>query len=316
MGSDEGRNSIKPFQSDGSPVWTHKHTSDPAEAREFRRRLQVAGLRSACNEGHCPNLTDCFSRATAAIVALGQLCTRTCEFCSAGGYGHPERMDLNAVEQEPEALAEAAAELGLRHVVVACVCRDDLPDGGASRVAMMIHALRARLPQAVIEILTGDLKGDASALQTVLAARPDILNHNIQTVRRLYLMYRPEADYDRSLTLLERAGQWARENIGGEGSTVRMRIKSGLMMGLGERRQEVLEAMSDLRKTSCQILTLGQYFRPTTDHLPVERYVEPEEFEQLRLKALKMGFETVAAGPVVRSSYHADDLIQSRRPLP
>jgi lipoyl synthase len=266
--------------------------SDPAFSR-VRFLLEEQGLYTVCREARCPNQGECFSRGTAVFLILGDSCTRRCRFCAVTQRA-PERPDPD----EPGRVAEAAVRMSLDYVVVTSVTRDDLADGGAGFFAETIHCLRARRPSARIEVLIPDFQGDEAALRTVLDARPDVLNHNLETVARLYSEVRPQAVYPRSLELLGRAAALA------PGITV----KSGLMLGLGERRKEVESALRDLLAAGCRILTLGQYLQPKRGCLPVARYLTPEEFDAWREAALGMGFAQVASGPLVRSSYHAEEL--------
>jgi lipoic acid synthetase len=230
---------------------------------------------------------------------MGERCTRNCRFCAVIP-GAPEPLD----PQEPERVAEAVERMGLKYVVVTSVTRDDLPDGGASHFAATIQAIRRRVPPAEVEVLIPDFQGDRASLETVLAARPEVLNHNIETVPRLYPQVRPQADHHRSLELLARAARF----------TPVLPVKSGLMLGLGERPAEIRQTLADLRATGCRILTLGQYLQPTPQHLPVEAYVTPEEFEAWRKVALELGFSEVASAPFVRSSYHAKESFHALTP--
>jgi len=264
-----------------------------AEVHELKARLRRGGLHTVCESARCPNLAECFGRPTATFMILGNRCTRGCGFCAVAA-GAPLAVD----EREPEAVAAAAAELGLRYVVVTSVTRDDLSDGGAGQFAATVRAIRSRLPGAKVEVLVPDFGGSAAALATVLAARPAVLNHNVETVPRLYARVRPQADYGRSLTLLARAAQ-------GGGS----RVKSGLMVGLGEDKGEVLGVLEDLRRAGCSVVTIGQYLQPRRDRLPVARYWAPEEYEELAAAGRALGL-TVFAGPLVRSSYMAERVFE------
>jgi lipoic acid synthetase len=250
-------------------------------------------LHTVCQSARCPNLNECWSRKAATFMIMGDLCTRTCRFCTVP-KGSPLPLDLD----EPERVAEAAERLGLRHVVVTSVDRDDLPDQGAGHFARTIEAIRRRIPEAVIEVLTPDFRGEAALVDVVADARPQIYNHNLETVPRLYRRVRPGAGYRRSLGLLARA----KERRGD------LFTKSGLMLGLGEGREELLEVLRDLRSVGVDVLTLGQYLRPSLAQLPVERYVPPEEFEEIGAAARAMGFLSVASGPFVRSSYNAAEV--------
>ncbi len=276
----------------GQPAWLWRNIS--VERQEAVRRmeelLEGLALHTVCQEALCPNLPECFGQGTATFLILGDVCTRNCRFCAVR-KGRPRPPD----PEEPERVAEAAARLHLRHVVVTSVTRDDLPDGGAGHFAATVRAIRSRLPEAGVEVLIPDFRGSLAALETVLNAGPDVVNHNVETVPRLYPLIRPQADYRRSLGVLAwikaRAPQTA--------------TKSGLMLGLGERTTEVLQLLSDLREARCDELTLGQYLQPTGHQHPVVRYVPPEEFTAYREKAETLGFQKVVAGPLVRSSYQA-----------
>jgi lipoic acid synthetase len=238
----------------------------------------------------------CFSRQTATFLIMGSRCTRNCRFCAVD-QGPLEPPDSG----EPNRVANAATRMGLRYVVITSVTRDDLPDGGAGFFAETIREIRAISPGALVEVLIPDFQGDAAALQTVVTAHPDVLNHNLETVRRLYPLVRPQAIYSRSLELLRRARSYSASIV----------TKSGLMLGLGEDPKEVPQALRDLRDTGCSMLTMGQYLQPSRANIPVARYLSPEEFDRWRETALTMGFTRVASGPLVRSSYHARDLYQA-----
>jgi len=282
----------------GQPRWLWRRASAEAEAAVGRmeRLLVDLSLHTVCQEARCPNIAECFGRGTATFMILGDTCTRDCRFCAIK-HGRPAPPDPG----EAERVAEAAVRLGLRHVVVTSVTRDDLPDGGAGQFAATVWAVRRRLPGATVEVLIPDFGGSCAALETVLAAAPDVLNHNLETVPRLYRRVRPGADYHRSLGVLA----WART------CTPQMVTKSGLMLGLGETVEEVLEVMYDLRRAGCDVLTLGQYLQPAEEQLEVVRYVPPHEFAAYEDKGLEMGFRAVAAGPLVRSSYRAAKLMQA-----
>jgi lipoic acid synthetase len=255
----------------------------------LKHLLDGQGLHTVCEEARCPNMAECWNAGTATFMILGDVCTRSCGFCAVK-TGRPEGLDL----QEPFRVAEAVRTMSVRHAVITSVNRDELPDGGAAVFAETIRQVRLVNPSVTVEVLIPDFRGVAWALEIVMAAKPDILNHNIETVPRLYVSVRPQAKYERTLELLERA------RAGG------MVTKSGLMLGLGETIGEVLEVMKDLQDVGCQILTLGQYLQPTKDHLSVERYVHPDEFRWLKGKGISMGFRHVESGPLVRSSYQAE----------
>jgi lipoic acid synthetase len=260
--------------------------------------IRNRNLHTVCEEAHCPNQMECYGCGTATFLLLGPSCTRRCTFCTVD-----KSIVRDPDPDEPVKTAEAVAQLKLTFCVLTMVTRDDLPDGGALHVAETLRALRSACPGVGIEALISDLKGDAGALATVLDAGPEVLNHNLETVPRLYPEVRPQADYRRSLQLLKRAA----------GHPSRVVTKSGLMLGLGENREELLEAMDDLREAGCHLLTLGQYLAPSERHHPIIRYVPPEEFSEYEEEALKRGFYGVASAPFVRSSYHADRLYRAAR---
>lgn len=250
-------------------------------------------LHTVCQEALCPNQGECFSRGTATFLILGDLCTRNCRFCAVS-HGTPEPVD----PQEPKRVAQAVKAMGLKYVVITSVTRDDLEDGGAGQFAATIKEIRSAVPDAIVEVLVPDFGGSEEALREVLQASPQVLNHNLETVPRLYPKVRPQAEYKRSLRLLETVRLLAPQ----------ISTKSGLMLGLGEEPREIEEVMEDLLGVGCRMLTLGQYLRPTREHLPVERYLPPEEFNAWRDKALQIGFSRVASGPLVRSSYNAGEM--------
>ena len=273
------------------PPWLRVRLPSGSAYEETRRLIREGRLHTVCQEACCPNMFECFSHHTATFLILGDHCTRDCRFCAVKG-GNLQPPDGN----EPERVAQAAADMGLHYVVVTSVTRDDLPDGGAGHFASTITALRRKIPEVRVEVLIPDFQGDPAALTTVLDAGPDVLNHNIETVPRLYPTVRPQAVYERSLRLLAHAARQAPE----------IPTKSGLMLGLGEKDAEIHQALRDLRRAQCRLLTLGQYLQPTAQHLPVERYVPPEEFARWRSVALELGFTEAVAGPFVRSSYQAE----------
>lgn len=272
------------------PPWLRVKVRKGHEGAETRRVLSACGVNTVCQAARCPNVGECFRTGTATFMVLGNVCTRDCRFCAVP-HGRPAPPDPD----EPRRVAEAAAQLRLDFVVVTSVTRDDLPDGGAAHFAATIKALRERLPQVSIEVLIPDFRGRRESLETVLAARPTVLNHNIETVRRLSCQVRPQADYDRSLTILATAKELAPD----------LPVKSGLMVGLGETDEEVYETLRDLRVVSCDLVTVGQYLRPSARQLPVDRYVPPEHFQRYEAWARDLGFAYAACGPFVRSSYHA-----------
>jgi lipoic acid synthetase len=256
----------------------------------------LSGLHTVCQEANCPNIGECFARGTATFMILGDICTRCCRFCAVA-HGIPEPPDPG----EPQRLADAALQLKLKHVVITSVTRDDLPDGGATHFAACINALRELKPAPSVEVLVPDFGGDTDAADIVLKALPEVFNHNIETVPRLYADVRPQADYARSIAVLA----YAREHS----QDVKMLVKSGLMVGLGEEFDEVIVALGDLRAAGVDVVTIGQYLRPTLGerHIEMVRFVEPAEFEAYADAARDMGFAGVASSPLVRSSYHADE---------
>ena len=279
------------------PLWLRRGVPAAPAHDRLRSFLDDGRLHTVCREARCPNCEECFARGTVTFMILGNTCTRRCRFCAVP-QGEPSPPDPD----EPRRVAEAAVQMSLDYVVVTSVTRDDLADGGAGAFAETIRALRVRRPGVRIEALIPDFGGDETALRTVLDARPDVLNHNLETVLRLYLVVRPEAVYARSLELLSRIRRNAPD----------VAVKSGLMLGLGERPDELEAALKDLLAAGCGILTLGQYLQPRKDCLPVARFVPPVEFDAWREVALGMGFHRVAAGPLVRSSYHAEELDAQR----
>lgn len=272
------------------PSWLTKPLSSPSDMRAVRSVLERGGLNTVCDEAGCPNRVDCFARGTATFMILGDRCTRDCRFCAVA-HGESGPVDGG----EPRAVAEAAKALGLRHVVVTSVTRDDLPDGGAAHFVATIRAIRATLPDAGVEILVPDFAGDAGALELVLEERPDVFGHNVETVQRFYPVVRRGADYRRSLSVLARA------------SEARVLVKSSVMLGLGETTPELSETLEDLAASGVDIVCLGQYLSPTRDHHRVARYVPPTEFDELADLCRSMGFKWVESGPFVRSSYKAHE---------
>ncbi len=268
----------------------------PASPEFFRTRAILGGLKlhTVCQEACCPNIGECFSHRTATFMLMGDVCTRNCPYCAVS-HGKVRPLDPD----EPRRIAEAAGKLGLRHVVVTSVNRDDLPDGGAGHFAATARAIKEALPEARVEVLVPDFQGSLECVDKVIESPIDIYNHNIETVPSLYHKARPGGRYERSLEVLRHAKQ--RSRAAGRA----ILTKAGVMLGLGEEIAELLGVMRDLRSIECDILTLGQYLRPSKDHLPVERYVTPEEFAELRREGLAMGFRHVESGPLVRSSYHA-----------
>jgi len=273
------------------PEWLKVRLFGGENYQALRQIMRSLDLHTVCESARCPNQGECWEHRTATFMILGNLCTRSCGFCAVPS-GRP---NAPPDEQEPERVALAVAQMGLRYAVVTSVNRDDQPDGGAAIFAATIAAIRSQVPVCKVEVLIPDFRGDAVALQTVIAARPDVLNHNVETVPRIYRRVRPGAEYPRSLALLRRAKQMAPA----------MPVKTGMMLGLGETREEVLAAMRDLVDQGVDIFTLGQYLQPTREHLPVERFVHPDEFAEHKRLGEAMGLGHVEAGPLVRSSYHA-----------
>jgi lipoic acid synthetase len=272
------------------PPWLKVRVPGGAGYAETLATVRRLDLHTVCEEAHCPNIAECWAHKTATFMLLGDTCTRNCGFCAVT-HGRPLTVD----PAEPGRVASAVANLGLRHVVVTSVNRDDLADGGAGHFASTARAIKAKVPHCRVELLVPDFQGNLDSVATVMASPIDVFNHNMETVPRLYRRVRPGARYERSLAVLEAAVDPAGQRL----------TKAGLMLGLGEEIPEVLAVLRDLRAAGCSILTLGQYLRPSKDHLPIERYVTPEEFEALRLEALGLGFRHVESGPLVRSSYHA-----------
>jgi len=276
------------------PRWLNRPAPDPSVIAHMEQRLAHLQVSTVCQKAHCPNLGECFQKKTATFMILGARCTRTCRFCAVD-KGQAAGVD----RKEPQRVAQAARQLELRHIVMTSVTRDDLRDGGAHQFARTIQAVREHCPEAALEVLVPDFRGSLTAIQKVCDTRPEMLNHNIETVPRLYAAIRPGAEYRRSLGLLEYAARLG------------LPVKSGLMLGLGETRYEVEAVLSDLRRTGCRYVTLGQYLAPSRRHVPVVRYVSPPEFRDWAATARAMGFTGVAAGPLVRSSYRADELLQT-----
>lgn len=276
------------------PDWLTVQVPSEETLNQMKKLLDAGHLHTVCEGADCPNIGECFASKTCTFMILGDVCSRNCRFCAVG-HGQPRQVDSG----EPQAVALTARQLGLRHVVVTSVTRDDLGDGGAGHFAETIKAIRTAVPDATIEVLIPDFKGKIDALQKVIEVRPDVINHNVETVPRLYPAVRPQATYERSLELLRRV------------SDAGILSKSGLMLGLGETYEEILEVMKDLRDAQCDMLTLGQYLSPSPHHHPVVDYIHPDTFNTLKEKAYQMGFLEVNAGPLVRSSYHAARALSS-----
>ncbi|MFC1931655.1 lipoyl synthase [Chloroflexota bacterium] len=275
------------------PAWFKQKYPDPNIMSTMESLLNGLHLATICESAHCPNIGECFSRGTATFLILGNVCTRHCTFCAVD-KGHPTPVDA----EEPQHLLEAVAKLGLNYVVITSVTRDDLPDGGASQFARTINILHQNRKEAIVEVLVPDFLGSTEALKAVVAAHPEIINHNVETIPRLYPEVRPEADYTRSLELLAMAKNLDPETV----------TKSGLMLGLGETKAEVIEVMNDLREAGCDLLTIGQYLQPSLNHHPMVRFASPEEFTEYEVIGKDMGFAEVASAPLVRSSFKAAKL--------
>jgi len=280
------------------PPWLKRKIPSGATYHELRRLLKKGGLHTVCEEAACPNLGECFSQGTATFLILGDRCTRNCRFCAIA-HGPEGPPDL----QEPQRVAEAVSAMALNYVVITSVTRDDLPDGGAGLFAQTIKAVREISPGAMVEVLIPDFQGNDQALEKIMRAGPDVLNHNVETVPRLYPRVRPGAIYERSIRLLRRARDM----------DLSVPTKSGLMLGLGELDHEIRRTLEDLASTGCRMLTLGQYLQPSKQHFPVERFVPPEAFARWKETALQAGFKEVASGPFVRSSYHAHELYKKAK---
>lgn len=277
------------------PPWLKVRFPSGEESRRLENLLCANNLHSVCVEAHCPNRGECWERGTATFLIMGDICTRNCRFCAVR-TGSPLVLD----ENEPHRLVATAKSMGLRHVVITSVTRDDLEDGGAAFYSQVIRLLHESNSQFTIEVLVPDFQGDKESLKTVLADHPHVLAHNLETVPRLYEQVRPQASYERSLQLLEEAKK----------NSDQVLIKSGIMVGLGETGEEVEEVMLDLCEIGCDIVTIGQFLQPSKAHLPVARYWEPSEFAHLKIKGMAMGFKHVEAGPLVRSSYYAENALR------
>jgi lipoyl synthase len=278
------------------PEWLKVRAPGSENYQRLKGLMRTLGLHTVCEEANCPNIGECWHHGTATFMILGDTCTRSCGYCNVI-HGTPKPPD----SLEPANVAHAIEAMGLAHVVITSVDRDDLPDFGAGHFARTIVETRARIPACGIEVLIPDFKGDEAALRTVLDARPDILNHNIETVPRMYRTARPGGRYERALQLLDRSRQYAPD----------IPTKSGLMVGLGEQWDELVQTLRDLRDVGCQIVTIGQYLRPSLANLPMSRYYTPAEFAELKRIGLDLGFGHVESGPLVRSSYHAHEQVQS-----
>ena len=278
------------------PAWLKVKAPGGPNYVALKQMMRDLKLHTVCEEAHCPNVGECWEHKAATFMILGDVCTRNCAYCAVA-HGTPAPLDAG----EPGRLADAVAQMGLQHVVITSVDRDDLPNGGAEIFAECIAELRRRLPQTSIEVLIPDFKGNPEALRIVVAARPDILNHNLETIARLYRIARPGGRYARALELLERAKELNPELL----------TKSGVICGLGEDWDELLAALRDLRAARVDIITLGQYLRPSDQHLPIARWYTPEEFAELKRYGMSLGFRHVESGPLVRSSYHAWEQVEA-----
>lgn len=282
------------------PPWLKRHIPPIGKSLKVANLLKNQSIHTVCSNARCPNLLECFSKGTATFLILGDICSRTCHFCAVN-KGDPKPIDQN----EPERIANVVQKLSIKHIVITSVTRDDLPDGGSMQFVKTIEAVRKLKPNATIEVLTPDFQGNESSLRQVLDAKPDIFNHNLETVPRLYPEVRPQADYTRSLNLLKSARQIAPKIF----------TKSGMMLGLGEETDEVINVLKDLRNVGCDILTLGQYLKPRRgkECLDVVRFIPPEEFDNYKETACKLGFKSVASAPYVRSSYSAAELFADKK---
>ncbi|MHB1686295.1 MAG: lipoyl synthase [Ignavibacteriaceae bacterium] len=278
------------------PGWLKVKLPTGENYSDVKNLMRKQQLHTVCEEARCPNIAECWNNRSATFMILGDTCTRSCGFCNIK-TGLPTELDLN----EPARVADSVKELGLKHVVITSVNRDELLDGGASIFSETVRLINENMHDTTVEILIPDFKGDEKAFQIIMKNPPDILNHNLETVPRLYHAVRPQAKYERSLNLIK----WFRESVP-LGKEKFLRTKSGIMVGIGEKPEEVLDLMKDLVRHGCDILTIGQYLQPTKLHLPVDRFVTPEEFKMYRDEGLKIGFKIVESSPLVRSSYHAD----------
>jgi lipoic acid synthetase len=290
-----GRHRVQPLP-DRKPPWLKVQAPGGSNYLRLKNLMRELDLHTVCEEAHCPNVGECWQHGTATFMILGDVCTRNCAYCAVA-HGRPPKFDPS----EPERVAQAAAQMTLRHVVLTSVDRDDLPDFGAWAFAETIRQIKAQVPGCSVEVLVPDFQGRESSIRTVLEANPDIYNHNTETVPRLYKKCRPGGRYNRVMDIFTTSKRIA-PNIP---------TKTGIILGMGETLEEVVATMRDLREVDVDILTLGQYLRPSADHIPIDRYVTPEEFAQLKREGMAMGFKHVEAGPLVRSSYHAWEQVQA-----
>lgn len=285
----------QPISYKRKPDWLRVKIQGSSTTQEVEAMVAGLSLHTVCVEANCPNRMECFNRKTATFMILGRHCTRNCGFCNVT-HSEPSPVDSD----EPDKVADAVVKLGLRHAVITSVTRDDLPDGGASHFAAVVQAIRQKAPDVAIELLIPDLQGSRLALQTIIDSKPDVLNHNVETVPELYSAVRPQADFRQSVELLRLC------KIMDSG----IKTKSGIMLGLGETHDQIVQVLKALREADVDLLTIGQYLQPSEAHYPVQEYATPEAFENLKILALSLGFEGVASSPLVRSSYHADELAQ------
>ena len=288
--------SVAPAEPARKPSWLKVKAPGGPNYLALKHMMRDLKLHTVCEEAHCPNIGECWEHKAATFMILGDVCTRNCAYCAVA-HGTPLPLDAG----EPRRLGDAVAQMGLKHVVITSVDRDDLPNGGAEVFAACIAEIRRRLPETSVEVLIPDFKGNPDALRIVVAARPDILNHNLETIARLYRIARPGGRYHRALELLERAKELNPDLL----------TKSGIICGLGEDWDELLVAMRDLRAAQVDILTIGQYLRPSDQHLPIARWYTPDEFAELKRYGMVLGFRHVESGPLVRSSYHAWEQVEA-----
>lgn len=292
LNNEEGSNSLLMQR---KPPWIRAQIPNGEKYVAMRKNMEEHGLHTVCQEASCPNIGDCWTRGTATIMILGDICTRSCGFCNVR-TGKPSSPDYD----EPVNVGKSVALMGLRHIVITCVDRDDLPDGGAALWAETIREVHRTAPDTSVEALIGDLQGDPADLATIIEAKPEILSHNLETVPRMHRAVRPQATYDRSIDVLKRI------------SDAGLVCKTGIMVGIGETDEEILTMLADIRqKTGTEIITIGQYLQPSRNHLPIDRWVHPDQFALYKAQGLKLGFRVVESGPLVRSSYHAEEQVRA-----